>query len=101
MTAAWDITPCSLVEVYRRFRSACCIHHQDICVLIGLMKAVTKAETSVNFYETTRLNIPDGCHFYTRRHENLKSLPYFQWYSSLHRFWPLTLVTEPSMRTAK
>jgi hypothetical protein len=24
----WDVTPCSLVEVYRYFRSACCLHHQ-------------------------------------------------------------------------
>jgi hypothetical protein len=24
----WDVEPCSLVEVYRRFRAACCLHHQ-------------------------------------------------------------------------
>jgi hypothetical protein len=28
MTVFWDIAPCSLVEVYRRFRGACCLHHQ-------------------------------------------------------------------------
>jgi hypothetical protein len=28
-----DVAPCSLVEVYRRFRDACCIHHQGILVL--------------------------------------------------------------------
>jgi hypothetical protein len=22
------VTPCSLIEVYRRFRGACCLHHQ-------------------------------------------------------------------------
>jgi hypothetical protein len=27
MTVFWDVEPCSLVEVYRRFRGACCIHH--------------------------------------------------------------------------
>jgi hypothetical protein len=29
MTAFWDIVPCSLVEVYRRFRGAYCLrlHH--------------------------------------------------------------------------
>jgi hypothetical protein len=24
----WDVAPCSLVEVYRRFRGACCLHYQ-------------------------------------------------------------------------
>jgi hypothetical protein len=31
------------------------------------------SETSVSFYETTRRNIPLGCHLHTRRRENLKS----------------------------
>jgi hypothetical protein len=29
MTALWDMTPCSLVIVYRRFRGAYCLHHED------------------------------------------------------------------------
>jgi hypothetical protein len=28
MTVFWDVAPCCLVEVYRRFRCACCLHHQ-------------------------------------------------------------------------
>jgi hypothetical protein len=28
MTVFWDIAPCNLLEVYRRFRSFCCLHHQ-------------------------------------------------------------------------
>jgi hypothetical protein len=28
MAAFWDVTPCSLVEVYQRFRGTCCLHHQ-------------------------------------------------------------------------
>ena len=24
----WNVTRCSLVEVYRRFRAFCCLHHQ-------------------------------------------------------------------------
>jgi hypothetical protein len=28
MTVFWDVAPCSLVEVYRRFRGACYLHHQ-------------------------------------------------------------------------
>jgi hypothetical protein len=30
LTAAifWVVAPCSLVKIYRRFRNACCLHHQ-------------------------------------------------------------------------
>jgi hypothetical protein len=28
LTDFWVVTPCSLVEVYRRFSGACCLHHQ-------------------------------------------------------------------------
>jgi hypothetical protein len=28
MAVFWVVVPCSLVEVYRRFRGACCLHHQ-------------------------------------------------------------------------
>jgi hypothetical protein len=27
MTVFWVVVPCSLVEVYRRFRGACYVHH--------------------------------------------------------------------------
>jgi hypothetical protein len=47
----WVVAPCSLIEVYRRYRSS---------------------ETSVKFYQTRRNN-PEDSHFYNRRRENLKS----------------------------
>jgi hypothetical protein len=28
MAVFWVVVPCSLVEVYRRFRGTCCLHHQ-------------------------------------------------------------------------
>jgi hypothetical protein len=28
MAVFWVVAPCSLVEVYQRFRGACCLHHQ-------------------------------------------------------------------------
>jgi hypothetical protein len=28
MTVFWVVVPCSLVEVHRRSRGACCLHHQ-------------------------------------------------------------------------
>jgi hypothetical protein len=38
-----------------------------------IMKAESISETSVNFYQTTRRNIPEGSHHHTRHRENLKS----------------------------
>jgi hypothetical protein len=51
MSAFWDIAPCSLADVY----------------------AVYISETSVNSYETTRRNIPEGCNLHSHRRGNLKS----------------------------
>jgi hypothetical protein len=42
-------------------------------IIRAMMKAVSTSETSANFYETTRRNIPEGGHLHTRRRENLKS----------------------------
>jgi hypothetical protein len=42
--------------------------------LIALMiEAVSTSETSVNFYETSRSSILEGCHLHTRSRENFKS----------------------------
>jgi hypothetical protein len=38
-----------------------------------MIEAVSTSETSVNFYQTTRRNIPENSHLHTRRRENLKS----------------------------
>jgi hypothetical protein len=47
----WVVAPCSLVEVYERFRGAFCLHHQGT------------SETSVNFYQTIRRNNPEDSLF--------------------------------------
>jgi hypothetical protein len=52
MTVFWDIPPCSLIEVDRRFRSAYCLHHQGDDLIALKMEAVSTPETSVNFYQT-------------------------------------------------
>jgi hypothetical protein len=39
MVAFWFVAPCSLVEVYLRFRDAYCLHHQG-----------NRPETFVSFY---------------------------------------------------
>jgi hypothetical protein len=28
MAVFWVVVPCSLVEIYHRFRGLCCLHHQ-------------------------------------------------------------------------
>jgi hypothetical protein len=39
----------------------------------SIIRAISTSETSVNFYQTARCNIPEYSHFHTRRRENLKS----------------------------
>jgi hypothetical protein len=51
MAVLWDAAPCSLVEAYRRYRSAYCLHNQAIA-----------SEMSVNFYQATRRNIAEDSH---------------------------------------
>jgi hypothetical protein len=58
MDVFWVVTPCCLVEVYRRFRGPCCLHHQ------GLMM-------EANFYPTTRRYNPEDSHLNVRYNEML------------------------------
>jgi hypothetical protein len=66
MTPFWDIPPCSLAEVDRRFRGAYCLQGDLI------MESVHTSETSV-YFETTRRYIPKGCHLHISHRENVKS----------------------------
>jgi hypothetical protein len=67
MAVFWVVALCSLVEVYHRFRSTCCLHHQ------GDERAARTSETLLNFYQTTQRYNPEDSHFRTHRRENLKS----------------------------
>jgi hypothetical protein len=62
----WVVAPCSLIEAYRRFRSA-------YFVLVLMMEAASASETSVNFCQTTQHNNPEDSRLHTRSHESLKS----------------------------
>jgi hypothetical protein len=42
MAVFWVVAPCCMAEVYRRFRSACCL-------ITMMMEAANTSETSVNF----------------------------------------------------
>jgi hypothetical protein len=60
-------------------------HHQGTL----MMQALSASETSVNFYETTRRNIPEDSHLRTRCRENLKShLTLSRFFSKLLDFPP-------------
>jgi hypothetical protein len=43
MAVFWVVAPCSLVEIYQRFRGPCCLHHQGD-------EAARSSEKLVNFY---------------------------------------------------
>jgi hypothetical protein len=70
--AFWDIALCILVKFGRHFRGLYCF-----IIVALIMEAVRTFETSVKFYESTRRNIPRGCHIYTRLRENLNVTKYF------------------------
>jgi hypothetical protein len=69
MAVSWVAAPCSPVEIYRRFRDACCFIVLSIALM---MEAASTSETLVNFRQITRRNLGDS-HLHTRCRENLKS----------------------------
>jgi hypothetical protein len=71
ITVFWDVAPCSLVEVRWCFRGDYYLHHHGDDDL--MMEAISTSETSADFYQTTRHNIPDDSNLYSSRRENLKS----------------------------
>jgi hypothetical protein len=50
-----------------------------------MMEAASTSETSVNFYQTTRRNIPEDSHLHNRHRENLKSHQDFSGFSSFRQ----------------
>jgi hypothetical protein len=63
MTAFWDVAPCSLMEVNRRFRYAHCLQLQ----IALMMEALRTYETSDNFYEPARRNISESFNLHTEK----------------------------------
>jgi hypothetical protein len=48
-----------------------------------MMEALSTPETSVNFDQTTRRNIPEDSHLHTRHCENLKNLTWMKTHQML------------------
>jgi hypothetical protein len=78
-TVFWDVAPCSLVEIYRLLEVLAASIFRAIALM---MEAVSIFETSVNFYQITRRNIPEDSNLHTRRRENLKSHQFNSLYHS-------------------
>jgi hypothetical protein len=64
MAFFWDAAPCSLVKVHQRFRGVA-------VSTIALIQATSTSETFVNFYQTTRRNIPENSYVPIYRREDL------------------------------
>jgi hypothetical protein len=69
--ALWDIVPCSLVEVNRRFRSAYYLYYPFNEFIVLVMEVVRTCETSVYFNETTWLYIPEVFYLLSRCYESI------------------------------
>jgi hypothetical protein len=67
MAVFWVVALCSLVDVYQRFRSPCCL------LIALMMEAARTSETLVNFYQTRWHYKPEDSHLHTHHRENLKS----------------------------
>jgi hypothetical protein len=54
VTVLWDVTPCSLVDLYPSFGGTYCHHFQ------GRIKKQAPPKKSVSIYQTARLHIPEN-----------------------------------------
>jgi hypothetical protein len=52
----YDVSPCSVVEIDRRFTSACYHHIRNFIAL--MMEAASTSQTSVSFSQTARRKLP-------------------------------------------
>jgi hypothetical protein len=56
MTVFWNVSPCSLVDIDRRFRGL------TASIIKAMTEAVRTSETSASIYQTTLCDIPEGSH---------------------------------------
>lgn len=69
IAVVWDVTSCSLVDRYRRFRITRCFHRQ------GRQKDFCPGEGSISLVsvqQATRRRVPEGCSLNIRCPGNLK-----------------------------
>jgi hypothetical protein len=107
MAVFWVVAPCSLVEVYQRFRGPCCLHHQGDAIYIeNNLGTIRFLHMDITFTDTKRRIV-----FRYSRHERteiifiknkIKQEPEDESYSSVmkrenfHAFTALSLNTKVS-----
>jgi hypothetical protein len=69
-TAFWDAAPCTLVDVYRRFRGTYCLHNHRPDG--GGSKHLSNVGKLLPDY---KMHVPEDNHLHIRRREILKSHP--------------------------
>jgi hypothetical protein len=52
MAVFWDVAPCSMVEVYRRFRDACSLHHHVLVIYVSFRRIVCSVVYSLLWFST-------------------------------------------------
>jgi hypothetical protein len=57
MIAFWDITPCSLVGIYRRFRDAHCLHQRSRSISTNLRGAISQKSIIFSTYRAHETNL--------------------------------------------
>jgi hypothetical protein len=83
MTAFWNVALCSLVEVYRCFKGAYCLYHQDTMPCFPILKPVPRSQLaqcpddggSKRFWNVDKL-LPDYTVQEPRRQSSSYSLPW-------------------------
>jgi hypothetical protein len=60
------------IPLFTHFHKTGYEYHINMIIAL-MMEVVSTSERSVNMYQTTRRNIPEGSHLHTRRRESLKS----------------------------
>jgi hypothetical protein len=69
MAVFWDVAACSMIQFHRRFQR--CFMSSCLMAPIMMETGITP-ETSLNFNQTTRRNIPECSDIYIRSRETLK-----------------------------
>jgi hypothetical protein len=91
MAVFWVVAPCSLVEVYQRFRG-----HFHLIAL--MMEGARSSETLVNFYRTTRRHNPEDSHLLLKKLIVAQLIKKFSAFSGTLRFITMFTRTRINLR---
>jgi hypothetical protein len=68
ITTIWDVTPCSLVDIHRRFREKCCLYYQASFIWAWRQHVSLKCRSSI--YQTSRRHIPWDRYLWSQSRES-------------------------------